>query len=144
MNKILVLAGWNSALSVNKNSWIGGYQIFFITVSTTLLLQNFGKHSWKHCLSVKFRLAAYAFIGYDFIELMIFLYRLNIYPEVFYTYTLNSMTQLDDDLLFRKVIFLSQNWHRVSIFINQTYALKTKTFIPISSDDSLFLSLLFV
>ena len=107
LNKILVLAGWNSALSVNTNSWIGGYQIFFITVSATRLLQNFGKHSWKHCLSVKFRLAAYAFIGYDFIELMIFLYRLNIYPEVFYTSTPNSMTQLDDDLLFRKVIFLS-------------------------------------
>ena len=46
-------------------SWIRGYQRFFITVAALRPLQNFGKHSWKQWLSVRF--AAYAFIGYDLI-----------------------------------------------------------------------------
>ena len=66
MNEIWVLASskpWFSLKFLNRR-----YQRFFIAVSGTRPLQNFGKHSWKRWLSVKFRLAAYAFIGCGFIE----------------------------------------------------------------------------
>ena len=65
--KISVLVSWKPAFSLKTKSWIGGYQRFFITVSATHPFQNFGKHSCKHLLSVKFRLAAYVFTGYGFI-----------------------------------------------------------------------------
>ena len=78
--KISVFASWKPAFSLNTNSWIGGYQRFFVTVSATRPLQNFGKHSSKQWLSVKFRLAAYTRIGYDFIGL-IFINDVSIHIE---------------------------------------------------------------
>ena len=67
-DKISVLASWEPAFSLKTNSWIEGYQVFFITVSATCLYHNFGKHSWKDSLTVQFRLAAYAFIRNDFMD----------------------------------------------------------------------------
>ena len=95
LNKISVLVSWNSALSVNTNSWIGGYQRFFITVSTTCPSQNFGKYSWKYWLS-----------GFLLCLCWIWYYWTKVYH---WFYTLNSMTQLDDDWLFHRIMFLSQS-----------------------------------
>ena len=75
-----------------------------MTVSAMHPSQNFEKHSWKHWLSVKFTLAAVVFIGYGFLW-EIFINDIahgNIHREMFYTSTLNSMRQFDDDLLFYK------------------------------------------
>ena len=69
-------------------------------------LQNFRKHSWKHWLSVKFRLTANYLIGCGFIGL-VFINHFSIYIETFRQRcsTRNSMTHLDDDL--------SQNWQTI-------------------------------
>ena len=61
---------------------MGGYKRFFIKTSAMHLLENFGKNLWKHWLSVKFRLAAYAFTGYDFIE-QIFTNDISIHIETY-------------------------------------------------------------
>ena len=79
-NKISVFAGWKPTFSLDTNSWIGRYQRFFITVSAKLPLQKFGKHSLKHWLSVKLRLAAHTFLGYDFMG-QIFVNDISIHIE---------------------------------------------------------------
>ena len=71
-----------TAFSLDRYSWIGGYERFFMTVYTTRPLQNFEKHLWKYWFWVKFSLAAYAFTGYDFIGL-IRINDISIYIETF-------------------------------------------------------------
>ena len=112
LNKISVLAIWKPAFTHKTNSWIGGYQRFFIAVSATPQLQNFGKLSWKYWLS-GFRLQTqvcrlcffWRLFYWTNIYQWYFNIHWNIHPEVFYTSTLNSMTHLADDLLFHKIIY---------------------------------------
>ena len=142
MNKISVLASWKPAFSLNKNSWMGGYQRFFITVPATRPLQNLRKHSWKHRLSVKFRLAAYAFIRYDFIGLILSM--MFLCTSIQRCFTLLHWTVWHSLAMIYCCMRLEVRIDRLSMFIKQFYALKTKVFIPISFDDSLFWFLLLV
>ena len=110
LNKIWVLAAWKPAFLVNVilNRKIE-YQRFFIALLSMHLLQNFGKHLWKQVLSVKFRLAAYAFTGYDFIG-QIFSDDISILIEtsmgkcsaLLHWIVWHGMTQAEDDPLFYK------------------------------------------
>ena len=63
--KFQFLASWKPAFSLNTNSWIGGYQRFFIMPIAKLWKKFVKAMTFSKIQDCRF----YAFIGYDFIGL---------------------------------------------------------------------------
>ena len=64
--KFQFLASWKPAFSLNTNSWIGGYQRFFIMPIAKLWKKFVKAMTFSKIQDCRF----YAFIGYDFIGLI--------------------------------------------------------------------------